>query len=175
MNYKIMITGAAGSGTSSLGKALSGILNIKHFEADDYLWIKTSPPFKIKREFNSKISLAYNNLIKETDFILSGSVESWGIKISELFNLVIYLDIKKDIRIERIRKRDVTKYGKVNEDFISWAAQYDTGELAGRSKERHIKWLKNLKCKILYFNNDTIKNYLEIILKELNIKQHSLS
>jgi adenylate kinase family enzyme len=46
---RILITGASGSGTTTLGKTLASKLNWGFFEADDYYWLPTEPPYK-KRE-----------------------------------------------------------------------------------------------------------------------------
>ncbi|MBB6697108.1 hypothetical protein [Clostridium algidicarnis] len=41
----IHILGAAGSGTSTLGKKLKNKLNYIHLDVDDYFWFPTNPPF----------------------------------------------------------------------------------------------------------------------------------
>jgi len=46
----ILITGASGSGTSTLGAALAKELGIAHLDADDYYWLPTTPPFTAKRD-----------------------------------------------------------------------------------------------------------------------------
>ncbi len=41
---RIHITGASGSGTSTLAAALAVALGGVHLEADDYYWLSTSSP-----------------------------------------------------------------------------------------------------------------------------------
>lgn len=42
---RIYITGASGTGTSSLALALASKLQINHLESDDIFWENTDPPF----------------------------------------------------------------------------------------------------------------------------------
>lgn len=41
----IHITGASGSGTTTLGRALAQALGWRYLDADRYYWLPTSPPF----------------------------------------------------------------------------------------------------------------------------------
>lgn len=45
------------------------------------------------------------------------------------------------IRIARIRARERARFGRVNEAFLAWAAQYDVGPREGRSRAKHEAWL----------------------------------
>lgn len=49
-NIRIHITGASGSGTTTLGKAIAKKYGIKHFDTDDFYWQKTKIPFTKKKE-----------------------------------------------------------------------------------------------------------------------------
>jgi adenylate kinase family enzyme len=42
----ILITGAAGTGTSTLANALAKELSTSHLEADDFLWLPSNPPYQ---------------------------------------------------------------------------------------------------------------------------------
>ena len=46
----IHITGASGSGTSTLAAALAQEHAFVHVEADDHYWLPTDPPFSSKRD-----------------------------------------------------------------------------------------------------------------------------
>ena len=47
---RIHVTGASGSGTTTLGAALAARLHCPHFDADDYFWLPTDPPYEQKRD-----------------------------------------------------------------------------------------------------------------------------
>ena len=46
---RTLITGASGSGTSTLARSVAARLGIAVFDTDDYFWLPTSPPFVSKR------------------------------------------------------------------------------------------------------------------------------
>jgi adenylate kinase family enzyme len=45
MIQRIHILGASGSGTTTLGRALSERLQCPHFDTDNYFWLPTDPPW----------------------------------------------------------------------------------------------------------------------------------
>ncbi len=54
---KIHITGASGSGTTTLGRALAHLANVDHFDTDDYFWEPSDPPFSRPRLRDERIRL----------------------------------------------------------------------------------------------------------------------
>lgn len=160
----IHIFGASGSGTTTLAKALSKKLNCDYFDSDNYFWEKTDPPFKIKRTTAERQKLLEKDLLGSDSFVLSGSLCGWGDKFIPMFDLVVYLWIPEDIRIERIKKREVERYGdkiKVGGPmyessvvFIEWASNYDNGDIHMRSRKSHELWLVNIPCDVLRIEED---------------------
>lgn len=57
MAARVYITGAAGSGTSSLGRALAQRLCVPHLDTDDFFWAPTDPPFTTKRPVEERLAL----------------------------------------------------------------------------------------------------------------------
>ena len=51
---KILIFGASGAGTTTVGKNLAEILDYIHLDVDDYYWEKTTPPFQVKISLDPK-------------------------------------------------------------------------------------------------------------------------
>jgi adenylate kinase family enzyme len=159
MAQKIHIIGASGSGTTTLGKALSQDLNYQHFDTDDFLWQPTRPPYQKKRSVEKREEILSKTLAKHDQWILTGSMVGGGQPIIGVFDLVIYLWIPQDIRISRLRKREKSKYGKAIDiggnmyqthlDFIEWASEYDSGDETMRSRKYHEVWLSNLSCKVI--------------------------
>lgn len=165
---KIYLFGASGSGTTSLGQDLSNVLTYPHFDADDYYWIPTKPPFQQKREREERIAMLAQDLTQNEDWILSGSMTSWGEKFIPLFDLAIYLSIPKEIRLARLTKREGNIFGEAEikpggkwhrhfNEFIEWASRYDEGGLGIRSKTLHAEWMKTFSCPILRIEGDVAR------------------
>lgn len=146
---RILVTGAAGSGTSTLAKAFSDQLQANFIEADDVYWLETSPPFVEKRPSEEREQLMMSKLESRSDVVVSGSVMGWGDRVENAFDVVIFLYVETSIRLERLRRREARLFGAADPAFLDWAAQYDEGTAAGRSLGRHLEWLEKRSCRVV--------------------------
>ncbi len=157
---RIHIFGASGSGTTTLAAALACTLNCRHFDTDDYYWLRTEPPFVKVRDRRERQALLKRDLEATDSWVLSGSLCGWGDFAIELFHMVIFLWVPPDTRMERLRRREIQRYGpeieepshpmfKAHSRFLQWAEQYDTGDLDMRSKALHENWLAKLRIPVL--------------------------
>lgn len=179
MKYrKIHITGASGSGTTSLGDRISKEFGLRHFDSDDFFWELSDPPYKNIKELSSRQSLLNNVLVNNDAWVISGSLCDWGDFAIPQFDLVIFLWVPTDIRISRLKQREIKKYGKASlspggamyethKKFIEWASGYDNGDLGMRSNATHELWLKNIPCKVLRYEEE---KSIEYIIKNLTIQ-----
>ncbi|KEO75676.1 AAA family ATPase [Anditalea andensis] len=176
---KLHILGASGSGVTTLGQLLGKKLGVIYFDSDDYFWIKTEPPFTHKRTPNERNQLIGHDISKLENWILGGSIINWGDNIFPNFDLIIFLYLPHEIRMERLKKRELERYGdslyadpnkaRQFNDFIAWAADYDyaTG-LANRTLAAHNIWLAQTKNPVLkIIGNKTLNEKLNLILSEL--------
>jgi adenylate kinase family enzyme len=155
----IHITGASGSGTTSLGRALAEEMGVLHLDTDDVFWLRTDPPFTTPRDREERIDLLLKRALAEQSWVLSGSAQGWSARIEPLFDLVVFLRTDRELRLQRLRERDMARYGariraggdmvdKHNE-FMDWAARYDTAGLEQRSLVAHEQWLATQTCPVL--------------------------
>ena len=96
---------------------------------------------------------AYNS------WVISGSLCGWGDSAIPLFDLVVFLWIPQDVRMARLHRREMERYGtrimpdgdmyEQSQAFLNWAASYDEGNLSIRSRRRHEQWLSTLPCPII--------------------------
>jgi hypothetical protein len=73
----------------------------------------------------------------------------WDIDVEDSFSVIVFLHAPAEIRVPRLRARELERYGLLDEDFLVWAAQYDTGVMEGRSLARQLAWLDQRHCPIL--------------------------
>jgi adenylate kinase family enzyme len=166
-DVRILITGASGSGTTTLGLALAARLGVKCFDADDYYWLPTNPPFKHKREPALRLSLLLSDLSIAKSAVLSGSVVRWGVEIEDSFSAIVFLTLPAPIRVARLREREIARFGRVDDEFLNWAAQYDQGTMSGRSLAIHERWLSQRTCPIIRIDGDlTVEERIARIPKE---------
>lgn len=150
----IHITGASGSGTSTLGAALAAELGCAFLEADDFLWLPTEPPYQTLRPVDERRSLLLAALRRSGSAVVSGSVNGWGAEIEDIFGGIVFLYVDTALRLERLRIREIQRFGKADPAFLTWAGQYDEGPPEGRSLARQKMWLAARKCPVLMLDGD---------------------
>lgn len=176
MKKRIHIIGASGSGTSTLGSSLSKILPHTYLDTDDYFW---TTKFIKQREVSERRSMLEKDLSLYENYILSGAVCGWGDNFKSYFDLVIFLWIPQDIRLERLKKREFQRYGneilaggseyEQSKTFLEWASLYDSAGLEVRSKSLHEQWMADLPCPILKIEGDySVDKRVGIVLDYLH-------
>jgi adenylate kinase family enzyme len=172
MIQRIHILGASGSGTTTLGRAFAEHLQYPHFDADNYFWVPTDPPYTRQRERTERQQLLLNDVTAQDAWVLSGSLCEWGDVAIPHFELVVFLALPHDRRMARLRQRAHERFGErilpggdmyeQSQAFLAWAAAYDEGGLDIRSRQLHDQWLTTLRCPIIYFEADLpLKKALE--------------
>lgn len=173
MKHVIHIFGASGSGTTTLGRALSETTGLVHMDTDDYYWLPTDPKFTTKRPVDERLALMQADIdAAEKGVVISGSLTGWGDALIPQFTLVIRVMTATEVRLERLRTREYAHFGeRIHEGgdmhenhlaFLDWAAQYDTGDVTMRSKACHDEWAKNLPCPLIVVNGaDPLERLVE--------------
>lgn len=162
---RIHITGASGSGTTTLGRALATRLAVPHHDSDDYFWEPTEPPYTTKRDEAERLALMRRLFLPRAGWVLSGSLVGWGDPLIPSFDLVVFLLTATEVRIDRLRRREAARYGAAavaaggdlhaeSRAFLDWAASYDTAPAEGRSRAKHEAWLAALPCPVLRLDSN---------------------
>jgi adenylate kinase family enzyme len=164
---RIHITGASGSGVTTIGRALANALALPHHDADDYFWAPTIPPYTVKRPVENRLRLMREVFLPRADWVLSGSIDGWGSEINDpidlvvfVFDLVVFVSTPTNIRLARLREREARHFGAEAvaeggwrhaeaEKFIEWASHYEDATREGRSRPRHEAWLSSLSCPVV--------------------------
>jgi len=144
---RVLVTGAAGSGTTTLAAALAQFWRARHVEVDEFLWLPTEPPYTSQRELSERSALLAHELKANSHCVAAGSVVGWGVE--PLLDLVVFLYVESEVRLQRLRAREVARFGKANPSFLAWAAQYDQGHPEGRGLAKHEAWLASLACPVI--------------------------
>ena len=156
---RIHIVGASSSGTTTLGGALAQRLACPHLDTDTFFWEATDPPFTTRRPVEERVALMEAEMAGRRSWVISGSLAPWGDVFIPRFDLVIFLRVPPEIRLQRLLHRERERYGAAIEPggvmheahlaFVEWARGYDQAGFPGRSLERHREWLSSLPCPVL--------------------------
>ena len=99
------------------------------------------------------------------------------------FDLIVFLYIPKEIRIERLRKRELERNGDVIyedpdwnkrfEEFITWAADYDDNRgIAKRTLIAHKGWLEKTGSTVIgIFGDLNTEERINTVLSHLKEKK----
>lgn len=175
---KILTFGGSGCGKTTLGKELEKMTDFVHLDSDDYYWEKTQLPFQ------KKIPLSIRNENLKVDFnrfkkvIVSGSMITWGKEWETSFDLVIFMYLKNNERMKRLKKREIERYGEMliknkktkenSQEFLEWANQYENPNFDGRTLKIHKDWIELFDCKVLRIDGEMKLNYnIKKILSEI--------
>lgn len=156
---RVHVVGASSSGTTTLGAALAERLGGAHLDTDAYFWAPTDPPFTTRREPEARVAMMAADMEGEANWVVSGSLMGWGDVFIPRFDLVVFLHVPAEVRMERLLRRERERYGADIEPggrmreghlaFVEWARGYDRPGFEGRSLERHRAWLAALSCPVL--------------------------
>jgi adenylate kinase family enzyme len=150
-----LMSGASGSGTTTLARSVAARLQIRALDTDTYYWLPTSPPFVSKREPPERLAMILRDLGAAAEVVLSGSIVDWGAELEDCFKLIVFLTVPAAIRVDRLRIREAAQFGgPADPAFLEWAAQYDEGRLEGRSRAKHERWLAARRCPVLRIDGE---------------------
>jgi AAA domain len=165
---RILITGASGAGTSTLGLALARKLSIAHVDTDDYFWLPTDPPYVQRRDKADRLALLLRDLSLHNGAILTGAIDGWGSLLEDALDLIVFLYADAAVRIERLRLREMARYGKANPAFLKWAGEYDVGPSEGRSLAGQRAWLCSKTCPVLELSGEeNLENLADTVLRTI--------
>ena len=166
---RIHVTGASGTGVSTLGAALARRLACAHLDTDDFYWKPTDPPYREARDVAERLALITAAMDQASaGWVLSGSLDGWGDPLIPRFERVVLLQASTPVRLQRLVERERRRYGAAidpggplhaqHQDFMAYAAGYDTGvftgSLSGRHLARHEAWLARLPCPTLRLDGE---------------------
>ena len=159
MVRRVGITGGSGCGVTTLGAALAARLDAVHIDTDDHFWVATDPPYRQKREVPERLARIRAEQARSGRWVVSGTLDGWAASVTRDCELIVFLQVATELRLERLRRRERERFGDAllpggamhenHREFIDWAAHYDDGSLPGRSLPRHEKWLAALRAPVL--------------------------
>lgn len=159
---KLHLFGASGSGTTTLGQALSSALGWPYFDTDDYFWLPTAAPYTARRPPAERNRQLLADLALHRHALVGGSIGGWGDDWFEAFDLAVFLWLPPPVRLQRLAQREQARYGTANPAqvartaaFLAWAAGYDTNSTGGtRTLATHTAWLTRFACPVIELRGD---------------------
>ena len=161
MPHGIAIVGLNGSGKTTLGRALTDALGYFRIDVEDY-YFPAEGAFNEARSRDEVEQLMLEDIEKNGNFVLSSVCADFA-SIEKYYCLIVYLEAPKEMRLDRIRKRSIDRFGErvlpggdlyeSEENFFAFAAK--------RTPEKIENWLPKCTCPVLRI--DSTKPVSELV------------
>ena len=140
---RILISGGPGAGCTSTANLIGAELGLPVFDSDAFFHKPTDPPFQEQYAPDERRQLIAAALDATSDWILSGSIATWGVDLPTT-HFGVFLDPPKDERLRRLDLRERERFGSridlggdlhsENTKFMEWASGYE--DRSGRGRNR---------------------------------------
>jgi adenylate kinase family enzyme len=170
---RVHVLGASGAGVTTLGRALAQSLDVPAFDADDFYWLPSDPPYQNKRPVPDRIRLLLPQLERQESWVLSGSMVKWSAETAPLFTHIVFVTLDNNVRMRRIAARELARFGArvepggdmhaQSQDFLAYCALYESGRLDMRTRAVHERWLLHMDRPILRL--DSIEPVVALVQK----------
>jgi len=172
MGTGILICGLNGAGKSTLGKALAEKLHFYFIDNEDLYFPKTDPNYMYAspRTREEAKKLLFREIKAHENFVFASVKGDYGEEIYPFFQYVILIDVPKDIRMERVKKRSFQKFGnrmlpggdlhEQEEGFFEF--------VKSRAENTVKEWVQLLSCPIIRIDGTKpIEENIDFIIKEI--------
>lgn len=153
MKHGIMICGLNGSGKSTVGHALADRIGYHFIDNEDLFFSRTAPndPYANPRTREEAEALLAEAVRDHEHFVFAAVKGDYGADIVPLYRLVILIEVPKDIRMQRIRRRSYLKFG---ERMRPGGDLYESEEaffrFAEARDEDYVRcWTQTLSCPVV--------------------------
>ena len=122
--------------------------------------------YSVQRTEEEVAALLLKDLEENEDVVLASVRGNYSEQIEKLFDLAVYIDIPKEIRMARVRKRSNDKFGN---RMLPGGDLYESEErffkmVEERSDDHAKRWLTELSCPVISINGTVeVANNVEIL------------
>lgn len=162
----IIIMGLNGSGKSTICHELADLLNYRRMDVEDYYFFDSNIPYAKSRTHEEVKQLMLDDIKIYQNYVLSSVGCNWGSGIVSTYKLAILLYAPLQVRLDRIKQREITRFGKrVLEGGDMYESQQRFHEMvAARSAEDIKQQAYSLTCPVLEINaTQPVKEILGLI------------
>ncbi len=155
-----------------------------HFDTDDFFWYPTDPPYQHERPVPERQKLLKASFASTSSWVSSGAMCGWGDFAIALYDLVVFLYLPTELRLQRLARREFEEVGPQihvpatpqhanYKEFMEWAASYDKRGPEIRSKAQHDLWLPELPCPVLRLEEPaTLEHNLSAVLTAIRCDEN---
>ena len=172
---RIIICGLNGAGKSTLGRVLAGRLHYEFRDIENYYFPKTDDKYEysVQRTEEEVAALLLKDLEDNENVVLASVRGNYSEQIEKLFDLAVYIELPKDIRMARVRKRSHDKFG---DRMLPGGDLYESEErffkmVEARSDDHAKGWLTDLTCPVIYIDGGVeVENNVTMLVQKVSLQ-----
>ena len=162
----IIVFGASGAGSTTLGKEVAGRLNFQHLDIDDYLWRwDTEIPFTVTHPPEERTEHLMSAIKKHPKFVISGTIFSDRKLFHPLLDIAVFISTPVQVCAKRVRAREHARWGERilpggdmykstrfhgdSKDYLINAQKYETADVSKFGRKLHEQWISELPCPVI--------------------------
>ena len=153
MGTGIIVCGLNGAGKSTVGKALAKELKFFFIDNEDLFFSKRNPKYMYAspRSHKEAEKLLFSEIKVHENFILASVIGDYGEKLYPFFQYAVLIDVPKDIRLQRVKKRSFQKFGsRMQLGGDLYEAEENFFRLVeSRAEDTVEEWIRSLSCPII--------------------------
>ncbi len=161
-----------GAGKSTLGRALALKLGYRFIDIEDMFFPKINPNYLYSspRTDEEVEELLMEEISDSKAFVLAAVRGNYSKRLSESFDLAVYVDVPRDVRMERVKKRSYEKFGEralPGGDLFEKEQRFF--EMCA-NRDEHIaeNWVKTLDCPVIRVDGlRTVEENVDIIIEAI--------
>lgn len=153
MGTGIIVCGLNGAGKSTLGRALAKKLGFCFIDSEDLYFPKTNSYYVYASPRGRKEveRILLREIKAHENFVFASVKGDFGENIYLFFQYAVVIDVPKNIRIQRIKKRSFQKFGsRMLPGGDLYEAEENFFRLAESRTENTVEeWVRSLSCPII--------------------------
>lgn len=161
----IVLVGLNGSGKSTLAKYAAQKFGFDLLEVEDY-WFEKQYDYQNPRNALDASQLMMNAIAQSTKgFIIGGNISSFSKALESHLSLIVYVDVEKEIRIQRVIQRDKERYGSLEKGTSLYHTRQDFLTFVQlRTADTIISWMESTNIPLLTIDGtDTLEKNTKMI------------
>lgn len=151
METGIIVCGLNGTGKSTLGSALAGALGFGFIDAEDLFFSGADDSYANPRPRGEAVRTLADWISANGSFVFASVRGDFGPRIEAKYRFAVLTEVSREIRIERLRRRSLEKYGSralPGGDLFEREARF-LSMAASRPEDYALEWARTLTCPLL--------------------------
>lgn len=172
MGTGIIVCGLNGAGKSTLGTALAEKLHFYFIDSEELYFPKSDPNciYASPRTRKEAEKILFQKIESHENFVFATVKGDYGEAIHPFFQYIVWIDVPKSIRMQRIKNRSFQKFGK---RILPGGDLHEREEkffkfVASRAENTVEEWVRLFDCPIIRIDGTKpIESNIDFIIKQL--------